>query len=114
MVPHLSKCSLVAPDVRNHALQEINDKKNCPSNPSNPPMLAHSASMPLPAIMTSGSSYPNPGLSTSATPFGSPIPSPLLLSTPLLNLDRPLKRARVLSFTPDGSQSPAGSAWNAL
>lgn len=114
MVPHLSKCALVAPDVRNRALQEINDKKNHPSNPSNPPMLARSASMPLPAIMTSGSSYPNPGLSTSATPSESPIPSPLLLSTPLLNLDRPSKRARVSSFTPDGSQSPAGSAWNTL
>jgi hypothetical protein len=95
MVPHLSGCALVGPDVRNRALQEINDKKNH-AKPPNPPMLARSVSMPLPAIVTtSGSSYPNSGLSTSAMPSGSPSPSPLLLSAPLLTyIDRRPKRAR--------------------
>ncbi|KIL60077.1 hypothetical protein M378DRAFT_14359 [Amanita muscaria Koide BX008] len=70
--------------------------------------------MPLPAIMT-GSGYPT-SLSASATPSGSPSPSPLLLSAPLVNLERPLKRTRVSSFTSpqlsDGPQSSAGRVWN--
>jgi hypothetical protein len=90
MVPHLSKCVLVRPDVRSHAVQEMNDKKNRCENLPNPPILGQSVSMPLPAIMMSTasySSYQNFGLSTSSTPSGSPSPSPLLLSAPLLNLD---------------------------
>ncbi|KAF8800436.1 hypothetical protein BYT27DRAFT_7216943 [Phlegmacium glaucopus] len=44
---------------------------------------------------------------------GSPSPSPLLLSVPLVNLERPPKRPRVSSFTsPDNSPSPVGRAWN--
>jgi hypothetical protein len=60
-------------------------------------MLERSAS--LPTIAMPGSSY-------SATP--SPMPSPLLLSAPL-NMERPLKRSRVSSFT-DGS--PVERMWN--
>jgi hypothetical protein len=76
-------------------------------------MLGHSVSMPLPTIMTA-SGYPPSGLSASAMPSGSPSPSPLHLSAPLLNIDRPPKRARVSSFTsPDSSQSLAGRVWNA-
>ncbi|KAF8808342.1 hypothetical protein BYT27DRAFT_7255616 [Phlegmacium glaucopus] len=69
-------------------------------------MLRHSASMPLPTIMM-GSGHPT------ATMSGSPSPSPLLLSVPLVNLERPPKRPRVSSFTsPDNSPSPVGRAWN--
>lgn len=116
MVPHLSKCVLVAPDIRNRAVAEINDKKNrCelenPPNWANPPMLGRSVSTPLPTIMTA-SGYPNSG--SSASPFGSPIPSPLLLSAPLLNIDRPLKRARSMSSFSNSDSSPSltGRVWN--
>ncbi|KAM6497447.1 hypothetical protein JOM56_007920 [Amanita muscaria] len=113
MVPHLSKCVFIGPDVRNRAVEEISGKKNRRENP-HARMLGRSASMPLPAIMT-GSGYPT-SLSASAMPSGSPSPSPLLLSAPLVNLERLLKRARVSSFTSpqlsDGPQSPAGRVWN--
>jgi hypothetical protein len=88
MVPHLSKCVLVAPDVRDRAVADINDKKL--NRRPNPPMLGRSVSMPLPVITTlSGYPFPNSGLSASATPSGSESasPSPLLLSAPLLNMD---------------------------
>jgi hypothetical protein len=89
MVLHLSKCVLVAPDIRNRAVAEINDKKNRREleRPHSHPMSGRSVSMPLPTIMTASGSYSNSGLSTSAIPFGSPSPSPLLLSAPLLNID---------------------------
>jgi hypothetical protein len=111
--PHLSKCVLVVLDVRNHAVAEINDKENC-SEPHNPPMLVCSISMPLPAIMTAGCPpYLNPSLSASPMPTGSPSPSPLLLSAPLLNIDQPLKHTRVLSFrSPNISQSITWRVWN--
>lgn len=114
MVPHLSKCVLIAPDVRDRAVAEINDKKlNRRGNPPNPPtgMLGRSVSMPLPTTASGHPPYLNSGLSASATSFGSPSPSPLLLSAPLLNIDRPSKRARVSSFTsPDSPQ--IGRVWN--
>lgn len=114
MVRHLAKCVLVAPDVRNRAVEEINDKKNRREHPltsqGTPSMLGRSISMPYPtAIMTSS-------LSTSTMPSASP--SPLLLSTPLLNIDRPLKRARLSSRSPsftslqDSPQTLIGRAWN--
>ncbi|KAM6491660.1 hypothetical protein JOM56_012904, partial [Amanita muscaria] len=114
MVPHLSKCVFVGPDIRNRAAEEINGKKNRRENPR---MFGRSASMPLPAVMTGSGYVSNPsGLSVSATPSGSPSPSPLLLSASLLNLERPLKRPRVSSFTSvDGSQNLAalaGRVWN--
>jgi len=114
MVPHLSKCVLVRPDIRNHAVQEINDKKTCCKNPPNSPMLRHLVSMPLPTIMMA-SGYPPSSLSTLAMPSGSPSPSPLLMSAPFLNIDQLVpKRARVSNFTsPDSSQSLAGRVWNA-
>jgi hypothetical protein len=117
MVPHLSKCVLVGPEVRNRAVEEVKGKKNRHENP--PPMLGRSASMPLPAITTGfGHTYPPPGMSSaSAMSFESPSPSPLLLSAPLLNFERPPKRARVSSFTgtsPDDLQSPAGRVWTPL
>ena len=118
MVPHLSKCVLVAPDIRNHAVVEINDKKNrCkPARPHNHPMSGHSFSMPLPTIMTASASYSNSSLSTPDIPFGSPSPSPspLLLSALLLNIDQLPKRARVSSFTNplESSLSLTGKVWN--
>ena len=115
MVPHLSKCVLVGLDIRNCAVQEINDKKTCCENPPNPPILGHLVSMPLSTIMMA-SGYPPSSLSALATPSGSPSPSPLLMSALLLNIDQPApKHARVSSFTsPDSSQSLAGRVWNAL
>ncbi len=114
MVPHLSKCVLIGPEIRNRALEEINTKKD--RHKHLPMMIGRSASMPLPAIMMGlGHTYTAPGMSGSATPFESPTPSPLLLSTPLINFERPLKRPRVTSFTShqaDDSQSPAGRIWN--
>ena len=94
MVPHLSKCVLVGPEVRSWALEEINVKKKKRDNP--PATIGRSASIPLPAITTGIGHHPG---SRSATPFDSPIPSPLLLSAPLLNFERPPKCARVSSFT---------------
>ena len=85
MVPHLSKCVFVTPDVRARAVEEINGKKTCAHE--NPPMLGRSVSMPLLAFSTGldqGHQAPYP---TSGTP--SPAPSPLLLSAPLLNLLTP-------------------------
>ena len=115
MVPHLSKCVLIAPDVRDCAVAEINDTKlNHHGNPPDPPtsMLGRSVSMPLP---TMASGYPpclNSGLSTSATPSGLPSPSLLLLSVPLLNIDQPSKCARVLSFTsPDSPKILTGTPY---
>ena len=73
--------------------------------------------MPLPAIITGlgcvPATYPTLGTSTPTTPFESPSPSPLLLSAPLLNFERPPKRTRVSSFTyPEDSQSPTGRVWS--
>ena len=114
MVPHLSKCVFVAPDVKDRAVEEINGKKNRATNNQNPSMLGRSVSMPLPAVAFSGSSQvPYPTATASATP--SPAPSPLLFSTPLLTFDRPLKCARTASFmNPEGpgSSSPVARAWN--
>lgn len=79
MVPHLSKCVYVAPELQARAAEEIKGKKG-----RFPPILGRSASMPLP--ITTGSDYPTTSgwtRATSATP--SPVPSPLLLSAPLLN-----------------------------
>ena len=109
MVPHLSKCVFVAPDIRARAAEEIDGKKGrCP------PALGRSASMPLPAITTGSADYPPTGWtrSTSATP--SPAPSPLLLSTPLLNFERPPKRPRTSSFASQdesSSSSPVAIPW---
>jgi hypothetical protein len=101
MVPHLTKCIFVALDIRAHAVEENNSKKSC-HGPGDPPMLGCSASLPLPAIATA-SSYTS--LIASAMP--SQMPSPLLLVTPSLNIERPLKCSRVSSFStgPDGSPS---------
>ena len=114
MIPHLAKCTLVAPDVRAHAVASIaegNDKKSrC--HPPNLLMLERSTSLPslpLPS-MAMGSSHTG---FISATP--SPMPSPLLFSAPILNhMERPLKRNRVLSFTagPDGSLNLVERVWN--
>jgi len=70
---------------------------------------AASACVPLPPIAT-GSGYAS--LIASATP--SPMPSPLLLLAPLLNIEQPLKCSRVSSFTtgPDGSPSLVERVWN--
>ena len=110
MVPHLARCTLVAPNVRAQAAveAETNLKKNRrdPGN-QHPPMLEHSANLrlPFPAIATGSS------LIASATPLASPMPSPLLLA-PILNLvERPMKRSRVSSFT-DGSPSLVDQIWN--
>lgn len=96
---------------------EINDKKNRREleRPPIHPMSGRSVSMPLPTIMTASGSYLNSGSSTSAIPFAeSPSPSPLLMSAPLLNIDRPPKRARVSSFTNPSESSPSltGRVWN--
>ena len=103
MVPHLSKCIFVAPDVKARAVDELSEKKNRARD--HPPLLGRSFSTPLPVIAFPGSdqiSYPT---ATSATP--SPAPSPLLLSAPLLTFDRPPKRPRTSSLANlDGSESP--------
>jgi len=95
MVPHLRKCSFVAPDIRACATKEIHRKK---PHHENPPILGHSISLPQLSIMTGLEqvSHPTAGWSTLATP--SPAPSPLLLSAPLLNLEWPLKCSCTLSF----------------
>ena len=116
MVPHLSKCVFVAPDVKDRAVEEINGKKTHATNSQlNPSMLGRSVSMPLPAIAFPGSDQvrlPYPTATASATP--SPAPSPLLFSTPLLTFDHPLKRARTASLmNPEGSgSSPVARPWN--
>ena len=115
MVPHLSKCIHVGPNVRNCALEDINSKKSQHNNP--PGTVGRSASMPLPAIMTglgcAPATYPNLGTSTPTMLFESPCPSPLLLSAPLLNFKRPPKCTRVTSFMcPEDSQSPTGRVWS--
>ena len=96
----------------------INDKKlNRCGNPPDPPtsMLGHSVSMPLPTMASGYPPYLNSGLNTSATPSGSPSPSLLLLSVPLLNIDWPTKRTRVSSFTsPDSLQILTGRVWNPI
>lgn len=116
MLPHLSKCTFVAPDIRALAAEEVKEKKNC--NRKNPP-VGRSVSMPLLSNIATGSSqipYMSGGWSASVTP--SPAPSPLLLSVPLLNLERPLKRARTSSFISplaegSGLSSPVPSVpWN--
>ena len=114
MVPHLSKCVFVGPEVRSRAVEEIDGKKICRQNLSG--TIGHSTNVPLrlPAIMT-GFGHPNPSTSRSTTPFGSPSPSLLLMSTPLLNFERPPKRPRVSSVAgtnTDDSQSPTGRVWN--
>ena len=80
MVPHLAKCVFVAPDVRAHAVQEMDVKKIHRGLP-NPLMLQCStslSSLPLPqASIATGSSQTG---FMSATP--SPMPSPLLLTAP--------------------------------
>ena len=93
MVPHLNKCIFVAPDIRAHALEEINGKKICRQNP---PMLGRSFSMPLPTITTEPDQIPY----LSGLGMSSQAPSPLLLSAPLLNMERPLKRIskNIMSF----------------
>jgi hypothetical protein len=113
MVPHLSKCSFVAPDIRTRALEEIHRKK---THHENPPTLGRSISLPQLSIMTGLEQVPylTVGWSNLATPF--PAPSPLLLSAPLLNLEWPLKHSHASSFV-EGSAtmlSPAmpARAWN--
>ena len=115
MAPHVSKCIQVGPDVWNHALEDINSKKSQHNNP--PGTIGHSASMPLPAIMTGLGCVPvtylNLGTSTPTMPFESPCPSPLLLPAPLLNFKQPPKCTRVSSFTyPEDSQSLTGRVWS--
>lgn len=118
MVPHLTKCIFVAPDVKARAVEEnLNTKKAGRGRENLGPVLGRSISMPLP-IITMGLDqvhyYPT-AAGYSATP--SPAPSPLLLATPLVSLDRPLKRHRTSSFvSPEdsGSPSPVSGAWNPL
>jgi hypothetical protein len=116
MIPHLATCSFVAPDVRARAVSAMEGSKLEKSRrrgPPNPLMLERSASLP---------SFPHPLIATgssrtagllSGTP--SPMPSPLLLTAPILNhMERPLKRNRVSSFTagPDGSLNLVERVWN--
>jgi hypothetical protein len=125
MVPHLSKCVFVAPDVKARALEEINGKKN--RGQENPPSLGRSVSMPVLSVSTSSDQvpyYPNAGWSTGISGTPSPAPSPLLLSAPLVNLERPPKRPRTSSFgavpsplaegSGSGSSSPVTRPWNQL
>jgi hypothetical protein len=118
MLPHLSKCVLVAPDVRARALEDINKKNTSRGGQGNlqapMPVLGRSVSMPVLSISSSGA-----GWSGTGTP--SPVPSPLLLSAPLLNLERPQKRPRTSSFgvpsplaegSGSGSSSPVTRSWN--
>jgi hypothetical protein len=117
MVPHLSKCVFVTPDVKNRAIDEINEKKirATAGGGQNPPMLGRSVSMPLPAIAFPGSDQLPYQTALSATP--SPVPSPLLLSAaPLVAFGRPSKRPRTSSFNPEssGSSSPVTRVWNSL
>jgi hypothetical protein len=112
MVPHLTKCVFVPPDIKALALEELNSKKSRSGQPD-PLILERSASLPsfpLPPIAT-GSSHIG---FMSATPLASPMPSPLLLTAPILSIERPLKRSRVSSFTagPDGSLRSVERMWN--
>jgi hypothetical protein len=111
MLPHLARCTLVAPDVKAAAENEVNSKKSRRGpGDQHPPMLEYSANFPFPAIATGSS------LMASATPLASPMPSPLLLA-PILNpVERPMtrKRSRVSSFT-DGSAASSSLVeriWN--
>ena len=111
MVPHLSKCVYVAPELRARAAEEIEGKKG-----RFPPILGRSASMPLP--ITTGSDYPTTSGWTRATSaMPSPVPSPLLLSAPLLNFERPptRKRPRTSSFAStdeSSTASPVAKPWS--
>lgn len=120
MIPHLSRCVFVAPDIRALALKDINEKKNTSRGQGNlqAPMLGRSVSMPVLSISTTPDQVAA-GWSGTGTP--SPVPSPLLLSTPLLNLERPPKRPRTTSFNApsplglaegSGSSSPVTRSWN--
>ena len=105
MVPHLARCIFVAPDVKAIAIEENNSKKShC--GPGDPPMLEHSASLPLFAIATGSNSI--------ALATLSPMPSPLLSSTPMLHIEQPMKCSRVSSFTmaPDSSSNLVDRVWN--
>jgi hypothetical protein len=111
MVPHLSKCIFVTPDVKAHAVEEILGKKN--RGKENPPILGRSFSMPLPAIAFPGSDQAPYPTVAAATP--SPAPSPLLLSAPLLTFDRPPKRPRTSSLANvdgPGSSSLVEKLWD--
>src|ERR1700684_1599856 len=100
MVPHLTKCIFVAPDVKARAVEEVNEK-TARGRENRGPVIGRSISMPHmpPPIITMGLDqvhyYPTAGYGYLATP--SPAPSPLLLATPLVDLDRPLKRPRTSS-----------------
>ena len=115
MVPHLSKCVYVAPDVKSHAITEVNAKKNRATAIQNT-SIGCSVSMPLPAIVFPGADHPStfPTITISATP--SPAPSPLLFAPPLPTFDRPPKRLRTSSLNPDGPglSSPVTKGWNPL
>ncbi len=50
MVPHLSKCVLIGPEIRNCALEEINTKKD--RHKHLPMTIERSASMPLCYVVT--------------------------------------------------------------
>jgi hypothetical protein len=117
MVPHLIKCTFVAPDIRAQAVEERNKNRN-QENPQ-APILGRSISMPVLTFSSSSQvSYPTAGWSTTGTP--SPAPSPLLLSAPLLNIERPPKRPRTSSFASlaegsgSGSSSPVTRPWNPI
>jgi hypothetical protein len=110
MVPHLIKCVFVAPDIKARALEDVINQKN--GHREGPPMLGRSISMPLPAITTGSDRAPYSTAGWSASPSESPIPSPLLLSAPLPNFERPPKRLRASSFTPEESSSPVAKPWS--
>ena len=84
MVPHLSKCVYVAPDVKSRAITRATAIQNT--------SIGRSVSMPLSAIVFPGADHPStfPAIAISATP--SPVPSPLLFAPPLPTFDRPPKR----------------------
>ena len=56
MVPHLSKCVYVAPDVKSRAITEVNAKKNRVTAIQNT-SIGRSVSMPLSAIVFLGASF---------------------------------------------------------
>src|SRR5271163_2530826 len=92
--------------------EEIEGKK---TRHENPPILGRSISLPQLSIMTGFEQVPHPTVSWSNSTTPSPAPSPLLLSAPLLNLERPLKRSRTSSFVECSAMlSPAmpARAWN--
>jgi hypothetical protein len=69
MVPHLTKCSFVAPDIRAHAVEENNSKESrC--GPGDPPMLGHLASrIKLYQFDSLSNAIPNPEPTFIAYPF---------------------------------------------